>query len=248
MVSLSYTKYTMNSILMFAEAMYPVCPLHNIKLYKLVEEQKFYDGEVLAASENFMLTNPPYNSRSVRGNENSTEDILASVDMKAMSKLCSEMLRPAAQVHTFCSVLQFGQWYRILSKKARSQQGTGLSGSDSDRGENKKQTSEFDLESISLHDTCIFGTYNSSPAGGAPRHIITAGKAILFWRMKFSRKEVLAPSSTQSYVKVPTTFIWWTNKMNRISQVPADARAVVSDDTIVVELVNYALTRRVFYG
>lgn len=42
------------------------------------------------------------------------------------------MLRPGVHVYTFCSELQFGFWYKVLSKEVDKQEGTGKSASDSD--------------------------------------------------------------------------------------------------------------------
>lgn len=74
-------------------------------------------GEALAHCGYFVLPDPPYNIKRVQYNDNLIHGIFTSTDMKAMEKLCSEVLRPDADGHVFCSASQWSPWYRCYQKK-----------------------------------------------------------------------------------------------------------------------------------
>lgn len=177
----------------------------------------------------FVLANIPYNM-SVRDDGNSKQNIFSSGDMKAMSKRCGEMLRHEAHAHIFCTVLQFGLRYSVLSKKMEVQEGTGWFGSDSDREGRKEETAIFQLQSVLLHFTRAVRTYCRSPAARSTQSTNFAEEATRFRQKASSREEVLVQWEFKGHEELLTMNIWWTKRMNHISGVPAEDRAVVTDD------------------
>lgn len=71
----------------------------------LVKEQDLEVVEALAAPVDFVPANPQYNHRCVRNYENSSQYILASAKMEAMSTLCREMIGSGVPLHIFCRAL-----------------------------------------------------------------------------------------------------------------------------------------------
>lgn len=49
--------------------------------------------------------------------------MFALAELKATSKLCSEMQWPGLHVHILCSTLQFGLWYRYFPRRSRVRSG-----------------------------------------------------------------------------------------------------------------------------
>lgn len=120
--------------------MYPVCLLQNIAYGMLDEEQEFEYVEVITSSVNFVLAYLSYNITRVLNDKNSNNYICASVDMETMLEVCIEVLQPGANVHIFCSAMQFELWYRLLSKEVRAQEVTLQSGSDSNQEKKEGDT------------------------------------------------------------------------------------------------------------
>lgn len=66
-----------------------------------MEEHEFECGEGLAWFVDFMLTDASYSITRAWDNYSSNYDIFASADLKAMSKLCSEVYGPERTYTSF---------------------------------------------------------------------------------------------------------------------------------------------------
>lgn len=121
--------------------------------------------------------------KRVWDNKISHHDIFASADIKSMSKTCSKMHWHGTHVHIFCSVLQLGQWYRVLFKEVEEQKETGPPGSDYDQEEMKNDKLIFEGEYIPLQYTRAVGTPNRSPTAYTTRRFNVAQEAVDFWCM-----------------------------------------------------------------
>lgn len=109
------------------------------------------------------------------------------------------MLLIEAEVDFFRISLQSGPWYMVLSKGIFVQEGTGWSGSDSNRKIKRNETMILEADPTPFHFMHAVGSYNRSPASCTARHTNIAEEAIHSSRMGSTRGEVLAQLSFQNH-------------------------------------------------
>lgn len=103
----------------------PYACLYNCSFEDIIETEE-HDNEVgsttsrLRGEVQLVLSDPPYNIRSSQSRTGSHYDSFTKEDMKAFSKLISELLRPGGHAFIFCSSDQFPLWKRYLQRETIS--------------------------------------------------------------------------------------------------------------------------------
>ncbi|PXF41728.1 hypothetical protein BWQ96_08558 [Gracilariopsis chorda] len=93
--------------------------LHNCKFEHLIEVDHNKSGESEVSIEGrvqFLLSDPPYGTRSERRLENSEHDILTEKGMSRSARSSSTLLRPGGHIIPFCSWDQVPLWRDVLRK------------------------------------------------------------------------------------------------------------------------------------
>lgn len=68
----------------------------------------------LSRRRGFVLASPPYNVQTDRKAENKEYDVFDSNDMKDMTKMLGDVIKPKAHRHAFYSTTQFDVRYKAL--------------------------------------------------------------------------------------------------------------------------------------
>lgn len=97
--------------------MAPYARLHCCKFQEIVEVHEAIALEELEGMVQLVLTDPPYNIRRVRGDENSDYDHMTVQDMMEFVDLVGLVLRPGGHGIIFCSYQQHRRWVKLFSEK-----------------------------------------------------------------------------------------------------------------------------------
>lgn len=88
---------------------FPACSVHNVDFCEVVDEHELTHRESSVASVDLVLSDPPYNVRRGRKDDNSVYDRLSPTDMGDVVDMCKRMMKPGAHGCLFCFAFQFGQ-------------------------------------------------------------------------------------------------------------------------------------------
>lgn len=92
-------------------AMKPHVALYRCSFADLVETHHVVGGEEsLDCSVQLVLSDPPYNCRRERGDENAAHDVLFDNDMEQVVDVIARVLRKGGHALVFCSIQQFNTW------------------------------------------------------------------------------------------------------------------------------------------
>lgn len=92
-----------------------LCRLYNCSFTELCIENNLDETTpVIKCTVQFLLTDPPYNVRRLRGAPNSDYDVLTPDDMKTVVDVAATLLRPGGHAVIFCTVQQFAIWYKLF--------------------------------------------------------------------------------------------------------------------------------------
>ena len=97
--------------------MAPYARLHCCKFQELGEVHEAIALEELEGIVQLVLTDPPYNIRRIRGDENSEYDAMNVQDMTEFVDLVGTVLRPGGHGIIFCSYQQHRRWVKLFSEK-----------------------------------------------------------------------------------------------------------------------------------
>lgn len=92
----------------------PVCGMPNMGFHDFLEEHELFHGKSLVEKVYLVLADLPYNIRRARNDENAVYERLGTSDMGDVVEVCKSMRKRVGHRHIFCSVLQFGQSFKLL--------------------------------------------------------------------------------------------------------------------------------------
>ena len=97
--------------------MAPYARLHCCKFQEVVEVHEAIALEELEGVVQLLLTDPPYNIRRIRGDENSDYDAMTVEDMMEFVDLVGTVLRAGGHGIIFCSYQQHRRWVKLFLEK-----------------------------------------------------------------------------------------------------------------------------------
>ena len=189
------------------KAMEPYCVLVESSYDDFLSTMESEGGRALPENVQLLLTDPPYNTRSSQGRNNSSYDIFTSADMRNVADIAKEVLCPGGHGHIFCSGLQFMQWSNALRRTKE----TVTDYAEDPAGNTSSEVAVFPSESNALHYVRSPGNYNSDPRTKRLHHMSMVDQAVHFWRNGPTHAELLAKTNYSVPPETCSSHPLWTN-------------------------------------
>lgn len=90
--------------------------------------------------------------------------------MKAIAQFCKAVMKAKVHGHLFCMALQFGQWYRMLSKESEQEETVHDDGQESLQKRKTQAIPVLNVVSIPLQCSRAMGTYYRNVSVPSARH------------------------------------------------------------------------------
>jgi len=192
------------------EAMSGYCNIYDCNFQELEDTYEEQTGEELEDAVHFVLTDPPYNVRRERNDENSEHDMLSNTDMEQAAQLMGRSLKEGCHGHVFCAALQVNKWHETLTRVKKHVE------VELDGGTEEQEKDVFEVESAPLIYARAPGNYNKDPRVRRITHMNVLEMAIHFWKEGPSHEELLHRVDYNFSGAVNSLHPAWTNLTTNI--------------------------------
>lgn len=210
------------------EVMEDWCRIYDQSFTNIVECEEDA-GYSLSGAVKFILTDPPYNTRSERNQANSEHDRFTTTDIKDLANVCANVLDHGGHGIILCTAIQFGAYYAEFSQQPY----VALTEDEEEEpeftvgrkrrksaGPSRAAKKAFKVEPTPLYFFRAKGNYNQSPARRRQHHMNVMEMAIHFWKPALEGTSSADSAKYQKGGHIQTSHPSWTNVMDNIPRLP----------------------------